>query len=113
MLTFIQVGVGPFLAIYLQCVRNWTPTRIGMVLGAAGLAGMLAQMPLGALIDRLHHRRELYALGAVLAAAGSVAIVELSSFPQILLVGKDDLLPANRRELIISILAHPIAPVCV
>ena len=85
-LTFIQVGIGPFLAIYLQSVRNWNATRMGTALAVAGFAGMFAQMPVGALIDRLHRKRELYALGAALAAVGSVAIVNLSSFPQILTV---------------------------
>ncbi len=85
-LIFIQVGIGPFLAIYLQSVRNWNATRIGSALAVAGFAGMFAHMPVGALIDRLHRRRELYALGAALAALGSVATVKLSSFPQILAV---------------------------
>src|SRR6266704_6668568 len=83
-LTFIQVGIDPFLAIYLQSVRNWNAARIGTALAVAGFAGMFAQLPVGALIDRLHRRRELYALGAALAALGRVAIVNLSSFPQIL-----------------------------
>jgi MFS family permease len=85
-LTFLQVGLGPFLAIYLQSVRNWTPARIGMVLATAGLAGMLAQVPVGALIDRLRHKRELYAVGAVIAAAGRLATVGLSSFPEMIAV---------------------------
>lgn len=85
-LAFVQVGLGPFLAIYLQSARHWTPAHIGTALAVSGCAGMLAQMPAGALIDRLRHKRELYAAGAALAAMGTLAMARFSTFPQIIAV---------------------------
>jgi MFS family permease len=48
----VQTGVGPFLAIFLAGV-HWNPQQIGIALTAGGLAGIAAQTPAGALVDRL------------------------------------------------------------
>jgi MFS family permease len=71
----VQGGVGSFLAVYLQATRHWDPASIGMALAAAGLTGVFAQAPAGALVDRLRQKRELVALAALLMAAGCLAIL--------------------------------------
>jgi MFS family permease len=62
----IRDGLGPYLAVYLLTERKWDEASIGAVMSLAGLAGILAQTPAGALIDRTHAKRGWM----VLAAAG-------------------------------------------
>ncbi|HEY4252459.1 MAG TPA: MFS transporter [Roseomonas sp.] len=69
----VRDGLGPYLAIYLLAVRGpeqgWNPATIGLVMTIAGIAGLVAQTPAGALIDRTHHKR-----GIVIAAALAVTL---------------------------------------
>ena len=53
----IRDGLGPYLAIYLLTERKWDEASIGAVMSLAGLAGILAQTPAGALIDRTRAKR--------------------------------------------------------
>jgi MFS family permease len=69
----VQTGVGPFLAIYLaKC--GWNEQAVGVALTVGGIAGILAQTPAGALVDRAHSKRALIALGVVVLAAGAFMI---------------------------------------
>jgi predicted MFS family arabinose efflux permease len=68
LLADVRDGVGPFLAVYLQATHHWDPASIGMALSAAGLTGVIAHAPAGALVDRLRHKRELVSLAALLMA---------------------------------------------
>ena len=65
----IRDGLGPYLAIYLLTERKWDAASIGVVMSLAGVAGILAQTPAGALIDRSHAKR-----GWMVAAAVGVTI---------------------------------------
>jgi MFS family permease len=65
----VQTGVGPFLAIYLAGY-GWDQQSAGWVLTVGGLAGIAAQTPAGALVDRLRAKRALVATGVVCLAAG-------------------------------------------
>lgn len=69
----VRDGLGPYLAIYLLAVRGpqggWNEATIGLVMTLAGLAGLLSQTPIGALIDRSRHKR-----GIVVAAALAVTL---------------------------------------
>jgi MFS family permease len=80
----VRDGVGPFLAIYLQATHHWDPASIGMALSAAGLTGVIAHAPAGALVDRLRHKRELVALAALLMAVGCLAILWFPSVPGVI-----------------------------
>ena len=44
----VQTGVGPFLAIFLAAY-GWNEQRVGIILTAGGIAGILTQTPAGAL----------------------------------------------------------------
>ena len=79
----IQGGVGPFLVVYLTASLHWNPAQVGLVMTIAGLAGVLAQIPAGALIDQVHQKRTLFVIAAIVVAVSSVATVMLSSLPLI------------------------------
>jgi hypothetical protein len=49
-------GFGPYVAVYLA-EQKWTQENIGFVLTASGLAGLLALMPGGELLDAVRSKR--------------------------------------------------------
>jgi len=75
----VQTGVGPFLAIYLAG-NGWDEQRVGIALTTSSLAGIFAQTPAGALIDRLHAKRALIAAGVVAVAIGAILIACFPNF---------------------------------
>jgi MFS family permease len=79
-------GVGPFLAIYLAASLHWNPEQIGIAMSAAGIAGLVAQTPIGALVDQLRYKREAIALGAALVGLGCLATVFFHAFAEIMAV---------------------------
>jgi len=79
----VHTGVGPFLAIYLAASRHWTPGAIGLALAAGGIAGLIAQTPMGALVDRLRQKRQALAAATGLLAIGALAVIYFQSFAEI------------------------------
>ena len=71
----VATGIGPFLAIYLTATRHWDPASVGMVVSAQAVAGVAAQVPAGWLVDNSTKKKWLVICGAMLVAAGCVAIV--------------------------------------
>jgi MFS family permease len=69
----VQSGVGPFLAIYLAG-SGWNEQTIGIVLTGGGIAGIIAQTPAGALVDRVRSKRTFIACGVVALAIGALLI---------------------------------------
>ena len=73
----VRDGLGPYLAIYLIAVRGpahgWNEATVGTVLTCAGIAGLLAQTPMGGLIDKVRNKPLL-----VMAAAGLVTLSSVS-----------------------------------
>ena len=63
----VQAGIGPFLGVFLQA-RGWGTEMIGTVMTIGGIAGMLATVPGGALVDATRHKR------AVIVVAGLMTI---------------------------------------
>jgi MFS family permease len=80
----VQTGVGPFLAIYLAAYK-WDQQLVGTVLTVGGLAGILAQTPAGALVDRLHAKRALVSAGVIGLALGALVIAFFPSFWPVML----------------------------
>jgi MFS family permease len=76
-------GFGPYVAVFLAD-QNWTQQRIGLVLTAGGFAGLLSQLPGGALLDAIRSKRLAVALGAGMVAAGALIIAAWPSFPLVL-----------------------------
>ncbi|MGI8745106.1 MAG: MFS transporter [Bryobacteraceae bacterium] len=69
----IQTGVGPFLAVYLATQR-WNPEQVGIALTIGGLAGVVTQIPAGAVVDRAHRKRLLVVAGLIALVAGSLLL---------------------------------------
>jgi MFS family permease len=76
-------GFGPYVAAYLA-EQKWTQQSIGLVLTAGGFAGLLSQLPGGALLDAIRSKRMAVALGAGMVAAGALIIEVWPSFPLVL-----------------------------
>ncbi len=66
----VQTGFGPFLAVYLTRA-GWDQGAVGLALSIGTIAGVASQVPGGALVDHIHHKR--------LACAGSLGAVGLSA----------------------------------
>jgi MFS family permease len=67
----VQTGVGPFLAIYLS-KYGWNEQLVGSALSVGGIAGIAAQTPAGALVDRIRSKRALVAAAVIALAAGAL-----------------------------------------
>lgn len=71
----VQTGFGPFIAVYLSS-EAWTQGQIGTALSIGTIAGMVSQLPGGALVDWLHNKR-LAALAACIAICLSALILAI------------------------------------
>jgi MFS family permease len=78
----VQTGVGPFLAIFLTSLPalGWNQESAGWALTVGGLAGIAAQTPAGALVDRLRAKRTLIAIGVMCLAASALIIALFPRF---------------------------------
>jgi MFS family permease len=76
-------GFGPYVAAFLA-EQNWTRQNIGFVLTAGGFAGLLSQLPGGALLDAIRSKRAAVALGAAIIAAAALIIAVWPSFSLVL-----------------------------
>ena len=79
----VHNGVGPFLAIYLAASLHWNPRDVGVAISAAGIAGLIAQTPVGAFVDRVGSKREALAVGTALLGIGALAVVFFNSFAEV------------------------------
>lgn len=80
----VRDGLGPYLAIYLISVRGpdqgWNEATTGLVMTIAGIAGLIAQTPAGALIDRTSHKRAIIITGAVAVTLSCLTLPFISNF---------------------------------
>jgi MFS family permease len=76
-------GFGPYVAVFLA-EQNWTQRGIGLVLTAAGFAGLLSQLPGGELLDAIRSKRFAVALGGIMVAGSALIIALWTSFPPVL-----------------------------
>lgn len=67
-------GFGPFLGVYLQAA-GFDPAATGVAMSLAGASGLVAQTPLGVLIDRNQRKRTAVVLSVAAIAVGAVVIV--------------------------------------
>ena len=66
-------GFGPFVALVLGA-EGWSEKNIGLVLSVGGIAGLLTQLPGGALLDVARSKRLLVAVGIVMVGVSAVII---------------------------------------
>jgi MFS family permease len=69
----VQTGVGPFLVIYLAG-QGWNEQNVGIALTVGGIAGIVAQTPVGALVDRLRSKRGFIGAGIIALVTASLFI---------------------------------------
>ena len=70
----VRDGVGPFLAVFLKGTQQWSSADIGLVVGASGLAGAIAQIPAGMLVDAVRAKRAMIAISAGVIGLGCMLI---------------------------------------
>ncbi len=70
----VRDGLGPYLAIYLLANQKWDEASIGIVMSVAGVAGILAQTPAGAFVDKSRAKRMLVVAAAVVVTIASLAV---------------------------------------
>jgi MFS family permease len=76
----VRDGLGPYLAIYLLTEQKWDEASIGIVMSVAALAGIIAQTPAGALIDRSTAKRALMVTAAILVTLSCIALPLIHRF---------------------------------
>ena len=76
----VRDGLGPYLAIYLLTVQKWDEASIGLVMTIGGIAGLLAQTPAGAFVDRTTAKRLVVVAAAILVTVASLALPFLPHF---------------------------------
>ena len=76
----VRDGLGPYLAIYLLTEQKWDQASIGVVMSVAAVAGIVAQTPAGALIDRSTAKRALMVAAAMIVTAACLALPLLHRF---------------------------------
>jgi MFS family permease len=76
----VRDGLGPYLAIYLLTERKWDQASIGIVMSVAALAGIAAQTPAGALIDRSTAKRALMITAAIVVTLACIALPLIARF---------------------------------
>ncbi|VTZ28594.1 conserved membrane hypothetical protein [Methylocella tundrae] len=76
----VREGLGPYLAIYLLTERHWPEDRIGLVMTIAGLAGIIAQTPAGALTDVSRAKRAIIIAAALVVTGASIILPYMTSF---------------------------------
>jgi MFS family permease len=76
----VRDGLGPYLSIYLLLTHHWDQASIGFVMAVGGIAGVVAQTPVGAWVDKTTAKRALVIGGAVGVAAGALAMPLLPGF---------------------------------
>ena len=76
----VRDGLGPYLAIYLLTERKWDQASIGAVMSIAAVAGIAAQTPAGALIDRSTAKRALIIAAAIVVTTACLGLPLLQRF---------------------------------
>jgi MFS family permease len=76
----VRDGLGPYLSIYLLTEQKWDQASIGVVMSVAALAGIIAQTPAGALIDRSTAKRALMVSAAIVVTAACLALPLIHRF---------------------------------
>lgn len=70
----VRDGLGPYLAIYLLTEQRWDEARIGIVMSIASMAGIVAQLPAGALVDATKAKRTIMVCAALIVTFASLLL---------------------------------------
>jgi MFS family permease len=80
----VQTGFGTFVAFYLAH-RGWAESDVGLALAAGTIAGVLSQIPGGALADAVKWKRGLVALGIVMVGTAALILALKPDFAWVFL----------------------------
>jgi MFS family permease len=80
----LLAGFGPYVAVYLAD-QHWTQENIGFVLSAGSLAGLLAQVPGGELLDSTPSKRVIVAVGALVVTVSAMILAFRPNFSLVLI----------------------------
>jgi len=75
----VQTGFGTFVAFYLAA-HGWSQEWVGIALSAGAIAGVVSQVPGGALADAIRQKRALAAVGIALIGAAALTLAITSNF---------------------------------
>ncbi len=75
----IQTGFGAFVAFYLADL-GWNKGQVGLALSAGTVAGLIAHLPGGALVDWVPWKRGLAAAGIAMIAASALILAFTPTF---------------------------------
>jgi len=75
----IQTGFGAFVAFYLADL-GWDKSQVGLALSAGTVAGLIAHLPGGALVDWVPWKRGLAAIGILTIAASALILAFAPTF---------------------------------
>jgi MFS family permease len=75
----IQTGFGAFVAFYLADL-GWNKGQVGLALSAGTVAGLIAHLPGGALVDWVPWKRGLAAAGIAMIAASALILAFAPTF---------------------------------
>jgi MFS family permease len=78
----VQAGFGPFIAVWLT-QQGWSLTELGLALSVGTFAALLGQLPGGWLVDQLHLKRGITALGLIALGASALMLCLYPSQPLI------------------------------
>jgi MFS family permease len=74
-----QTTIGAYLAIFLLVVRRWDTAKIGIAISVPGIVAIIAQTPMGALVDWTARKRTLVVVSALGLGVGAVLLVAADS----------------------------------
>jgi MFS family permease len=80
----IQTGFGTFVAFYLAHI-GWSQGDVGLALAVGTIAGVLSQIPGGALADAVKWKRALVALGIGMVATAALILALKPGLPWVFL----------------------------
>lgn len=78
----VQTGFGTFVAFYLAHL-GWSHGEIGLALTVGGIAGVVSQIPGGALADVVAWKRGLVAAGILMTGAAALILALAPSFAMV------------------------------
>jgi MFS family permease len=79
----VQTGFGAFVAFYLAHL-GWSERDVGFALTLGGLAGVVSQIPGGALADAVPWKRGLIAVGIAMIGAAALILALAPSYAMVL-----------------------------
>jgi MFS family permease len=69
----VQTGFGAYVAVWLT-QQGWSQTAVGIALSIGTAAGLIGQLPGGALIDAVHRKRNTAAVALVVVAVSALLL---------------------------------------